>query len=184
MQIIISQHNDWAAWCIFPSWHEFKSSIWMETGLLHSEMSMNSQFPLSCSCWIVNFPSVASAAPDRFLHARCCHTCPWCAALMYVLISMDVYSAIVKLSALFADVLRCHSAIILHRYQRTVLVVETYFIDKSKSHHTCCHRTMFPISLALAHQRYPCITSDWLLCHLSCCPYYKCHPLLEITVLD
>jgi hypothetical protein len=52
---------------------------------------------------------------------------------MCVIIPMDIYSAIIQLSSLFADMLCSHFAIIMHLYQLTVLVGETYFTDKIKS---------------------------------------------------
>jgi len=39
---------------------------------------------------------------------------------MCVRIPMDIYSAVIKLSTLFADMLHSHFAIIMHLYQLTV----------------------------------------------------------------
>lgn len=43
--------------------------------------------------------------------------------LMCVLTPMDIYSAVIKLSSLFADMLPCHFAIIMHLYQLAVSFV-------------------------------------------------------------
>jgi hypothetical protein len=70
--------------------------------------------------------------------------------LTCVLIPIDIYSAIIKLSTLFADMLLSHFAIIMHLYQLIVSFGgETCFTDKIKSHYPCCHKTMLPLSWPL-----------------------------------
>ena len=141
----------------------------MDGNRAHSFRNVHEQpFPLSHSCGIGNFWSVVSAAQNHLLHPWCLLICPWCTGWrvyspprIYVQPSLNFLHCLLTCYPVILP-LSCTSI-----NWQWVLLVETYFTDKTKSHYLCDHRTMLPSSLAFAHQLYPWITSDWPLCHLS-----------------